>query len=94
MHIDIVHSKPVEMLKYDYPSDIEAFHTTIQQIMTTARNMILHVRERERERDSIEEKWMKQVNKPQMLILACPCQYNPGVNPVKVIMNKAVMEDS
>ena len=49
MHIDIVHSKPVEMLKYDYPSDIEAFHTTIQQIMTTARNMILHVRERERE---------------------------------------------
>ena len=39
MHIDIVHNKPVEMLKYDYPSDIEAFHTTIQQIMTTARNM-------------------------------------------------------
>ena len=29
-----------------------------------------------------------------MLILACPCQYNPGVNPVKVIMNEAVMEDS
>ena len=39
MHIDIVHNKPAEMLKYDYPSDIEAFHTTIQQIMTTARNM-------------------------------------------------------
>ena len=39
MHIDILHSKPVEMLKYDYPSDIEAFHTTIQQIMTTTRNM-------------------------------------------------------
>ena len=36
---------------------------------------------------------MKQ-NKPQMLILACPCQYNPGVNPVKVKMNEAVMEDS
>ena len=58
MHINIVHSKPVEMLKYDYPSDIEAFHTTIQQIMTTARNMILLViqahreRERERERDT------------------------------------------
>ena len=52
MHIDIVHNKPVEMLKYDYPSDIEAFHTTIQQIMTTARNMILHVRERERERET------------------------------------------
>ena len=55
MHIDIVHSKPVEMLKYDYPSDIEAFHTTIQQIMTTARNMILHVRERERERQHRRE---------------------------------------
>ena len=55
MHIDIVHSKPVEMLKYDYPSDIEAFHTTIQQIMTTARNMILHVRQRERERQHIRE---------------------------------------
>lgn len=39
MNMDMVHNKPVEMLKYDYPSDIEAFHTTIQQIMTTARNM-------------------------------------------------------
>ena len=37
---------------------------------------------------------MKQENKPQTLILACPCQYNPGVNPVKVIMNEAVMKDS
>ena len=26
-------------------------------------------------------------NKPQMLILQCPRQYNPKVNPVKVTMN-------
>ena len=57
MHIDIVHSKPAEMLKYDYPSDIEAFHTTIQQIMTTARNMIywsllVIQAQRERERET------------------------------------------
>ena len=28
-----------------------------------------------------------------MQIRPCPCQYNPRVNPVKVTMNEAVIED-